>query len=119
METKPFWKSPQITQYDKDIKSGRVANPLSNEKVEESLSELLAYRSTNKEWLKESFIISIQILNALESKKWKQEDLALVLNVSPQIVQKYLSGNCEFGLPLKHKLQNVLGIKLGEAYLNE
>lgn len=105
-----------MTQYDKDIKSGRVVKPLSNEKVEGSFAELLAYRSANKEWLRESFIIGIQILNALESKKWKQKDLALALNVSPQMVQKYLSGHCEFGLPLKHKLQKVLGIKLGEAY---
>jgi transcriptional regulator with XRE-family HTH domain len=105
-----------LTQYEKDILNGRVAPEVLPDHTQMSFKEQLAYRTENREWLRESFLIGLQILEALDAKGWKQKDLAEALNVSPQMVNKYLSGKCEFGLPIKHKLQTALGIKLGEAY---
>ena len=83
-----------------------------------AFNQLLAYRTENREWQKESFLIGLQILEALDQKNWTKKELAVAMNVSPQIVQTYLSGTCEFGLPLKHKLQRVLGVRLGDAQIS-
>ncbi|PIQ47115.1 MAG: hypothetical protein COW03_16900 [Cytophagales bacterium CG12_big_fil_rev_8_21_14_0_65_40_12] len=74
--------------------------------------EKIEYHTANEGWLNMSFEISLEILNALESKDWNQTMLATKLGVSRQQVSKYLNGQNDFKISTIAKLESVLDIKL-------
>ncbi len=74
--------------------------------------EKIEYHIANEVWLDVSFEISLEILNALESKGWNQTMLATKLGVSRQQVSKYLNGQNDFKLSTIAKLESVLDTKL-------
>jgi transcriptional regulator with XRE-family HTH domain len=87
------------------------------EKVQSSLSEagmVILKMADEIASCEESIIMANQIEKALKNNNWTKAELARQTGISPSMVSKYLRGNENFTLLLKHKLQRVLGIKLGE-----
>lgn len=108
-----------MNQYKTDISLGRIDPEVSHKKAEKSFMEQAEYDLTNQDWLRESFIIGVQILNALEQKGWTQTRFAKELGVSRAAVGGYLTGRHNFTLALRHKLQNALGVQLGLHVVNQ
>ena len=69
-------------------------------------------RQKNKEWLKHSQKIAIKVLRTLREKKIKQKQLAVMIGVSPQYVNKIVKGKENLTLDTISKLEQALGIKL-------
>lgn len=67
-------------------------------------------RKLDKPWLKKSRAIAFKILDALKAKKMTQVQLAKLLDVSPQQVNKIVMGRENLTLETISKLENVLGI---------
>lgn len=76
--------------------------------------EAARLRAENYYWHTESSIIAGQILAALDELNWKQTNLAKELGVSPQAVNSYLSGQFNFTIKLRNRLEGVLGYQLGK-----
>lgn len=68
----------------------------------------------NRLWLRKSQDIAILILECIENKAWSQKKLASEMDVSPQMVNKWVKGSENFTLETISKLESVLGIKLVE-----
>jgi len=66
----------------------------------------------NRSWLRKSQEIAMLILDSLEVKGWSQKKLALEMNVSPQLVNKWVKGNENFTLDSISKLEDVLDITI-------
>lgn len=81
-------------------------NPPSNWK------EKVIYRKENKAWLKQSSRISLRILDALDDKGWNKTDLAQALGITPELVNKYVKGECDFNLSTISQLEKALGVEL-------
>lgn len=77
-----------------------------------SFMENFLYRKENKYWLYKSTAISLLILDRLDELNWSKEDLGKKLDVSIDIVTKYVSGKENFTLSQICQLENVLSIKL-------
>ena len=56
------------TQYDRDVESGRINPEFEPKDDGRTLQEYLQFCEDNKEMLKESFFISIQILDELDKQ---------------------------------------------------
>ena len=69
-------------------------------------------RQKNKDWLKKSQKIALKILQTLRDKKMSQKQLAKLIDVSPQQINKIVKGNENMTLGTITKLENALGIKL-------
>lgn len=69
-------------------------------------------RQENKEWLKHSQKIAIKVLRALREKNIKQIELASLLGVSPQQVNKIVKGRENLTLETITKLETALGLDL-------
>ena len=69
-------------------------------------------RQENKEWLKHSQKIAIKVLRTLREKQIKQTELATLLGVSPQQVNKIVKGRENLTLETISKLEQKLGISL-------
>jgi len=69
-------------------------------------------RQNNKEWLKHSRRIAIKILATLREKGIKQKELAELLNVKPQQVNKIVKGKENLTLETISKLELALDINL-------
>ena len=69
-------------------------------------------RRDNKVWLKYSQGIAIKVLKALREKGLKQKELAELLFVSPQQVNKIVKGRENLTLETISKLEQALEIKL-------
>lgn len=72
-------------------------------------------RAENRAWLKRSQSIAIKVLRSLREKGLSQKELAAVLSVSPQQVNKIVKGGENLTLETISKLENALGIQLIEV----
>lgn len=70
------------------------------------------WRKENREWLRESKRIALEILLKLDDKGWKQKDLAIAMKVTPQYINKLLKGNEKFPFEVLCKIQNILDFPL-------
>lgn len=70
------------------------------------------WRKDNKAWLRKSQKIAFLILRALRAQKKTQKDLAILLDVSPQQVNKWVKGKENFTLATLCALEEALGITL-------
>lgn len=68
------------------------------------------WRKDNKAWLRKSQKIAFLILRALRAQKKTQKDLAILLDVSPQQVNKWVKGKENFTLATLCALEEALGI---------
>lgn len=69
-------------------------------------------RKENRAMLSVSKKIALKVLTRLDELNWKQKDLALKLAVSPQQVNKIVSGKENLTLDTLVKLQEVLEIPI-------
>lgn len=67
---------------------------------------------SNIHWIKYSQKIALEVLEALDARKMNQRDLAEKMNVSPQVVNKWLKGKDNFTLDTISKFELALDIKL-------
>lgn len=74
--------------------------------------EKTEFRNANKAWLKKSAQVAVKILRSLREKKMTQVQLAELLTVSPQQVNKILKGRENLTLETITRLESVLGIEL-------
>ncbi|WP_418894077.1 helix-turn-helix transcriptional regulator [Limibacterium fermenti] len=70
------------------------------------------WRETNKEWLKHSAQIAVQVLFAIKDKGITQKELALRMGVSPQYVNKIVKGSENLSLETISKIEQALSISL-------
>jgi len=105
--------SNRETQWDRDVKSGRVNPEFEPKSDGRTLPEYLQFCRDNKEMLEESFSIGIQILDELDKKNITKENFARLLGVSILELKQYLGGEYDFSLNLdvKEKIERVLDIK--------
>lgn len=75
-------------------------------------------RFENKEGLRYSQQVAVRILRTLREKKMSQKDLADLLKVTPQTVNKWVKGSENFGFFTIGKIEKTLGIKLMCIYEN-
>lgn len=69
-------------------------------------------RKENKHWLKYSQEIALAILEHLDYRGMTQKALAEEMNVSPQLVNKWLKGKENFTLETISRLEAVLQVRL-------
>ncbi|MDA3779520.1 MAG: helix-turn-helix transcriptional regulator [Bacteroidales bacterium] len=69
-------------------------------------------RKENRDWQKHSQKIAIKILRAIREKSIKQKQLAKMIGVSPQQINKIVKGNENLTLQTITKLENALNIEL-------
>lgn len=69
-------------------------------------------RNVDKPWLKKSRAIAFTVLDALKAKKMTQVQLAQLLAVSPQQVNKIVKGRENLTLETISKLEDAIGISL-------
>ena len=69
-------------------------------------------RKENRSWQKHSQRIAIKVLKALREKNIKQKQLAEMIGVSPQQVNKIVKGNENLTLQTIAKLEDALSIEL-------
>lgn len=90
-------------------------------KINEKLSKIVSdrpsnwkeearYRRENKGWLKKSAMIALKVLGALKAQGLTQEDLAEKMNVSPQQINKIVTGHENLTLETITNLEKALGI---------
>lgn len=75
-------------------------------------------RFEDKEGLRYSQQVAVRILRTLREKKISQKDLAELLNVTPQTVNKWVKGSENFGFFTIAKIEKALGVKLMCIYEN-
>lgn len=75
-------------------------------------------RFENAEGLKYSQQVAVRILRTLRDKKLSQKDLANLLDVTPQTVNKWVKGSENFGIFTIAKIEKALEIKLMHIYAN-
>ena len=77
--------------------------------------EKVEYQRKNRQWIEKSSLIALTILEALDSKGLSQKDLAERMGISPQQINKIVSGQENLTLETIIKLESVLGIKIIEV----
>lgn len=73
-------------------------------------------RFEDKEGLRYSQQVAVRILRTLREKKLSQKNLADLLEVSPQTVNKWVKGSENIGLFTIGRIDKALGIKLMHVY---
>ncbi|MBK7711370.1 MAG: helix-turn-helix transcriptional regulator [Bacteroidales bacterium] len=91
-----------------------IISPTRLKLISENPSSWLAdaeYYETNKDWLDKSALIAVKVLSALRSQSLSQKELADIIGVSPQYVNKVLKGRKSL---TRHncKIEKSLGISL-------
>src|SRR3984893_2547708 len=74
--------------------------------------EKAKYRRDNREWLKTSAAIALTVLEALKMQNLSQKDLAELMNVSPQQINKIVKGGENLTLETISNLEIALGINI-------
>jgi transcriptional regulator with XRE-family HTH domain len=74
------------------------------------------FRVENHYWLKESKRIAFKLLSKLKERGMTQKQLAEMMQVSPQQINKWVKGNEKFSLDTLLKLQEVLDIPILASY---
>lgn len=77
-----------------------------------SVLEQVKWRKENRDWLKRSSAVALRVLSTLREKKMSQLDLAKIVGVSPQQVNKWLRGKENFTFETISKLEDALKIEL-------
>lgn len=70
------------------------------------------YRRENREWLRKSAAIAVQVLNSLKAQNLSQKDLAERMNISPQQINKIVKGQENLTLETISNLEIALGIQI-------
>lgn len=70
------------------------------------------YRADNKKWLKRSQAVTLLVLRTLREKGITQKDLALLMEVSPQQVNKWMKGKENFTFDTIARLEEALGVEI-------
>ena len=89
-----------------NILSGLISDEVSNWKTK------VEYRIANKSWLDKSAIIALKILKHLKKEGTSQKQLAEMVNVSPQQINKIVKGSENLTLETISRIEDALGIKL-------
>lgn len=76
-------------------------------------------RVKNRAMLEESQAIALKVLVKLDELHWSQKDLAQKMEVSPQQVNKILSGTQNLTIETQIKLQTVLNIPILASYYEQ
>jgi len=76
------------------------------------------YRRENREWLKKSAAIAVQVLDALKAQNLSQKQLAEQMNISPQQISKIVKGKENLTLETISNLEIALGIQIIEEKAN-
>jgi transcriptional regulator with XRE-family HTH domain len=76
-------------------------------------------RFEDKEGLRYSQQVAVRILRTLREKKLSQKDLADLLKVTPQTVNKWVKGSENIGLFTIGKIDKALGVKLMHVFEND
>lgn len=76
-------------------------------------------RIKNRAMLRESQKIALKVLLKLDELNWSQKDLAEKMNVSPQQINKIVSGKENLTLETIIKLQNILDIPVLATYYDK
>jgi transcriptional regulator with XRE-family HTH domain len=74
--------------------------------------EKAKWRIANEKWLDKSAKIALAILRTIRDRNISQKDLAEMLNISPQQVNKILKGQENLTLETIDKFETILGISL-------
>ena len=72
----------------------------------------LQTRIQNRSWLKHSQKVALKVLSSLKEQGLSQKDLAERMQVSPQIINRWVKGQENFTLETIGKLENALGIQI-------
>jgi ribosome-binding protein aMBF1 (putative translation factor) len=92
-------------------KNNNISEILGNAKTSKWLDSAIQWKK-NAAWLRHSQNIALDILERLDELNWNQKVLAKKLEVSPQIVSRWLKGNENFSLETISKLETVLSLQL-------
>ncbi len=76
------------------------------------------YRRENREWLKKSAAIAVQVLDALKGQDLSQKELAERMDISPQQISKIVKGQENLTLETISNLELALGIQIIEEKVN-
>lgn len=76
------------------------------------LHQKMAWRRANATWLAKSAAIAIKVLSTIKAKKMSQLQLAELMNVTPQQVNKIIKGEENLSLETIVKLELALGTQL-------
>jgi transcriptional regulator with XRE-family HTH domain len=74
--------------------------------------EQVEFRNANKDWLRKSAKIAIKVTRILREKKISQVQLAGLMAVTPQQINKILKGRENLTLETLSKLETALGVEL-------
>lgn len=70
------------------------------------------FRAINEQWLQRSQAVALKILRAIREQGINQKELAIRMEVSPQLVNKWVKGKTNFTFETIAKLEAALNIKL-------
>jgi transcriptional regulator with XRE-family HTH domain len=70
------------------------------------------WRQDNEAWLDLSFAIAVKILRTLREKSMTQKDLAELLGLSPQYINKIVKGSENLTIETITRIENALNIRL-------
>ena len=87
--------------------------------VDIKAEERINWRIANREWLRVSQGIGLDILERLDEWGWSQKDLAEKMGVSPQYVNKIVKRSENFTLESLVKLQALLDIPILANYFKQ
>jgi len=73
----------------------------------------------NREMLRESQRIALKVLAKLDELSWTQKDLARQMGVTPQQVNKIVSGKENLTIETQIKLQRILDVPILASYYEE
>jgi len=90
-----------------------MENIISNEKS--NWREKAEFRKDNKAWLDKSAIIALKILNHIRDNGISQKQLAEMIKVSPQFINKVVKGSENLTLQTISNIESALGITLIEV----
>jgi len=77
------------------------------------------YRRENREWLKKSAAIAVQVLDALKAQNLSQKELADRMNISPQQISKIVKGQENLTLETISNLEIALSIQIIDEKANQ
>ena len=77
------------------------------------------WRIANRQWLRVSQDIAVDILEKLDEWEWTQKDLAEKMGVSPQYINKLVKGRENLTLETLVKLQDILEIPILASYFKD
>ncbi len=80
--------------------------------------DAIKWRAENREWLKKSQATALKILQTLKAKKMTQKDLAELMGISPQQVNKWAKGKENFTFETISKIEQALDVQLMQIGVN-